>query len=134
MAASAVNERVETSDVQGLVLQGYGKLRAAAYVVLEITDGKVALASLELRPTMSLTVLTTFHWESTALKITPKELPTVCPLGVPVLPDAVPGAAVSPGNSNCSLLNGPVPTTTLPEVVLVKPEAVKLSVIVSGRL
>ena len=42
MAASAVNERVETSDVQGLVLQGYGKLRAAAYVVLEITDGKAA--------------------------------------------------------------------------------------------
>ena len=42
MAASAVNKRVETSDVQGLVLQGYGKLRAAAYVVLEITDGKAA--------------------------------------------------------------------------------------------
>jgi Dyp-type peroxidase family len=42
MAASAVNERVETSDVQGLVLQGYGKLRAAAYVVLEITDGTAA--------------------------------------------------------------------------------------------
>ena len=39
MATSAVSRGVETSDVQGLVLQGYGKLRAAAYVVLEITDG-----------------------------------------------------------------------------------------------
>jgi Dyp-type peroxidase family len=38
MATTAVNAGVETSDVQGLVLQGYGKLRAAAYVVLEVTD------------------------------------------------------------------------------------------------
>ncbi len=30
---------VDTDDIQGLVLQGYGKLRAAAYVVLELTDG-----------------------------------------------------------------------------------------------
>ncbi|MET0839455.1 MAG: hypothetical protein ABWY19_11775, partial [Marmoricola sp.] len=42
MAATAVNQGVETSDVQGLVLQGYGRLRAAAYVVLEITDGQAA--------------------------------------------------------------------------------------------
>ena len=33
---------VETDDIQGLVLQGYGKLRAAAYVVLELTDGAQA--------------------------------------------------------------------------------------------
>jgi len=30
---------VETDDVQGLVLQGYGKLRAASYLVLRLTDG-----------------------------------------------------------------------------------------------
>jgi Dyp-type peroxidase family len=29
---------VDTGDVQGLVLQGYGKHRAAAYVVLQVTD------------------------------------------------------------------------------------------------
>ena len=46
MAATAVNTgRVETSDVQGLVLQGYGKLRAAAYVVLEITDADAGRAA-----------------------------------------------------------------------------------------
>ena len=61
-------------------------------------------------------------------------MPTVWPLGVPLLPLAVPGAAVSPATSNCSLLNGPVPTTTLPEVTLVKPLAVKLRVMVSARL
>jgi Dyp-type peroxidase family len=30
---------VDTTDVQGLVLQGYGRLRSAAYLVLELTDG-----------------------------------------------------------------------------------------------
>ena len=42
MATTAVNTAIETSDVQGLVLQGYGKLRAAAYVVLEVTDADAA--------------------------------------------------------------------------------------------
>ena len=50
------------------------------------------------------------------------------------MPLLVPGAAVSPGTSNWSLLNGPVPTITLAEVTLVKPVAVKLSVMVSARL
>ncbi len=30
-----------------------------------------------------------------------------CAIGVPVLPVAVPGAAVSPGTSNCSFANAP---------------------------
>ncbi len=40
MAAHPVKKEtaVDVDDVQGLVLQGYGKHRAAAYVVLEITD------------------------------------------------------------------------------------------------
>ena len=41
MAANPLTKRtrVDTDDVQGLVLQGYGKHRAAAYLVLEVTDG-----------------------------------------------------------------------------------------------
>ena len=40
---------------------------------------------------------TTFQFASTALTVTLKEPPAVCADGVPVLPVAVPGAAVSPG-------------------------------------
>jgi Dyp-type peroxidase family len=42
MAANPLRKkgsRVETTDVQGLVLQGYGKLRAAAYLVLQLPTG-----------------------------------------------------------------------------------------------
>ena len=41
MAANPLKKRpaVDTADVQGLVLQGYGKLRAATYLVLQFTDG-----------------------------------------------------------------------------------------------
>ena len=55
MAAHPVTRRVETDDIQGLVLQGYGKLRAAAYVVLEITDAALARTWLrDLLPRISL--------------------------------------------------------------------------------
>lgn len=39
MAQAAVSERIETEDVQGLVLQGYGRLRGAAYLLLEAQEG-----------------------------------------------------------------------------------------------
>ncbi|WP_027862758.1 Dyp-type peroxidase [Marmoricola sp. URHB0036] len=41
MAANPLTKRtrVDTDDVQGLVLQGFGKHRAAAYLVLEVIDG-----------------------------------------------------------------------------------------------
>src|SRR3954453_18681933 len=41
MAAHPLTKRtrVDADDVQGLVLQGYGKHRAAAYLVLQVTDG-----------------------------------------------------------------------------------------------
>ena len=44
MAANPLKKKaaVDTADVQGLVLQGYGKHRAAAYLVLEVTDGRLA--------------------------------------------------------------------------------------------
>jgi Dyp-type peroxidase family len=37
-----VSNGVETGDVQGLVLQGYGRLRAAAFVLLEVVDDRAA--------------------------------------------------------------------------------------------
>ena len=51
--------------------------------------------------------LTRFQLASTALTVTLNEPPAVCALGVPVLPEAVPGAAVSPGSRICSLANAP---------------------------
>ncbi len=46
MAANPLKKKaaVDTADVQGLVLQGYGKHRAAAYLVLEVTDDARARA------------------------------------------------------------------------------------------
>src|SRR5204862_3362015 len=68
--------------------------------------GSVAEVSLEVRLTVSLTVLTRFHWASTALIVTGKPVPTIWGLGVPVLPFGVPGAALSPGTSNCNFVKG----------------------------
>src|SRR6266545_6545292 len=59
--------------------------------------GKVAPASLEVIPTVSITVLTRFQSASTPLTVTVKAVPAVRAVGVPVLPGTVPGAAVSPG-------------------------------------
>src|SRR5262249_43202099 len=69
--------------------------------------GKVALASDEVIATVSMTLETTFQFASTALTVTLKAVPPAWVAGVPVLPLAVPGAAVSPGARTCSLLNAP---------------------------
>ena len=43
MAGTSVSrDRIEGEDIQALVLQGYGRLRAAAFLVLAITDGESA--------------------------------------------------------------------------------------------
>src|SRR5437667_7856151 len=73
--------------------------------------GSVALESLEVMPTESV-LLTTFQLASTALTVTLKATPAVRAVGVPVLPVAVPGAAVSPGASNCSFTNAPAATVS----------------------
>ena len=51
--------------------------------------------------------VTRFQLASTALTVTLKAPPAVCADGVPVLPEAVPGAAVSPGIRICSFANAP---------------------------
>ena len=72
--------------------------------------GNVALASLDVTPTVWVTELTRFQFASTAFTVTLNAVPAVRALGVPVLPVAVPGAAVSPGISNCSFVNAPAVT------------------------
>src|SRR5436190_85360 len=67
-------------------------------------DGSVALASLEVRPTVWV-LLTRFHAASTDRMVTVNEVPAVRAVGVPVLPVKVPGAAVSPGMRICNLVN-----------------------------
>ena len=57
---------------------------------------------------------TTFQKASTAFTVTVNELTVVCPVGVPVFPLPVPGAAVSPGNSICNLANAPGLTVMSP--------------------
>src|SRR6266851_3945223 len=65
--------------------------------------GKPALPSDEVIATVSLTVGTTFQLASTALTVTLIALPAVCAVGLPVLPLALPGAALSPGSNTCNL-------------------------------
>src|SRR5262249_10902109 len=73
--------------------------------------GSVAFASLEVIETVSF-VLTTFQFASTAFTVTLKAVPAVSAVGVPVLPLAEPGAAVSPGVNSCSLAKAPAFTVT----------------------
>src|SRR5216117_2501199 len=82
--------------------------------------GRVALPSVAVRPTVCVTLLTTFQSASTALTVTLKAAPELRAVGVPVLPVVVPGAAVSPGTSICSFTNAPAVTVSS-WVALVKP-------------
>src|SRR5439155_8969560 len=107
------------------------KVRVPSVRALE--SGSVELGSLELIETVSL-VLTTFQKLSTALTVTLKAVPADWALGAPVLPVAVPGAAVSPGASNCNCTNAAGLTTMLLEVVPVRPLALNPMLIVSATL
>src|SRR5437773_12105224 len=81
--------------------------------------GSVALESLQVIPAVCV-LLTTFQLASTASPGTLKARPAVRAVGAPVLPVAVPGAAVSPGTINCNLTNAPAVTVSS-WVALVKP-------------
>jgi hypothetical protein len=85
-------------------------LRITANVCVPATRaagaGGVAFVSLELSATVSVAD-TGFQFASTALTVALKLPPAVCAEGLPVLPLAVPGAAVSPGSRICSFVNAP---------------------------
>ena len=108
--------------------------RVATNVAVPLTNassgGMVALGSVVSRCTTSVAALTRFQSASTALTITGKEIPAACPSGVPVLPVGVPGAAVSPGSSTCSLTNMPPPRTTGADVAGVRAPLVNWMVMV----
>src|SRR6266568_5487105 len=78
-------------------------LRVVAPEINDAFAGSVALASEEVRATVSVTVLTTFQLLSTALTVTVNAMPAVWAIAVPLLPVGVPGLAVSPGNRTWSL-------------------------------
>src|SRR5262249_32122490 len=62
-----------------------------------VLTGRTALASEEVSPTVSVTFVTRFQLTSTARTVTVNAAPAARAVGVPVLPDTVPGAAASPG-------------------------------------
>src|SRR5439155_2911091 len=78
--------------------------------------GNVALESLDVVPTVCV-LLTRFQFASTALIVTLKAVSAVSAVGEPVLPVAVPGAAVSPGTKSCNFTNAPA-FTVIEAVVL----------------
>src|SRR4029453_13051550 len=81
----------------------------------------------QVRPTVSARVFTRFQLASTALTVTLKGVPAACGLGVPVLPVGVPGAAVSPGTGNWSLLKTAELTENAVLTALLKPLEVAVS-------
>src|SRR5437870_9227045 len=108
------------------------KLRAKVCVPATRTAlvGKLAAESLEVMPTRSVTVLIRFQFASTPLTVIVKAVPTFWPVGVPVLPVAVPGAAVSPGTNNCNFAKAPTLTVTLELVLAVSVPAASVAVMV----
>src|SRR5207237_3082957 len=89
--------------------------------------------SLEVVSSVVVFVLTKFQFASTALTVTVKAVPAVWAVGVPVLPLAVPGAAVSPGAKSCSLVKAPTFTVMAGLVLAVLAPSV-LSLAVTVRL
>ena len=108
-------------------------LKIWAPLASAVPPGGIALLSVEVMPTVSLTVLTRFQFASTALTVTLNAAPAVRAVGVPVLPLPVPGAAVSPGVSSWSLVKAAGLTTMLLEVALVKLPLLNTIVIVSAN-
>src|SRR5207302_1465681 len=72
---------------------------------------KIALASLAVRPTVSVALEIKFQLASTALTVTVKGTAAFWAAGVPVFPVALPGEADSPGTNNCN--RAKVPTLTV---------------------
>src|SRR5260370_40837535 len=85
--------------------------------------GRIALASDEVNPAVSVIVPTRFQLASTALTVTLNGVSAVSAVGVQVLPVVLPGEAVSPGTNSCSFVKAPAFTVTLAVVYPVNPVA-----------
>jgi len=77
--------------------------------------GRTAVASLDVSLIVSF-VLIRFQFASTALTVTENARFVISSDGVPVLPVPEPGAAASPGTSNCSFANAPALTVVVEPV------------------
>ena len=78
--------------------------------VSTVSAGITAKASLEPSTTLSDTVFTTFQYWSTARTVAVNCEPALWVVGVPDLPDPVPGWTVSPGSRICIAANEPAST------------------------
>lgn len=97
-----------------------------------LLDERVAFESVVTTATVSEAELTMFQLASTALTVRLTVVPAVWAVGVPVLPEVVPGAAVSPGRRTCSFVKAPALTVMAGLVlavraVLVTSEAVRVA-------
>src|SRR5436309_1564167 len=102
-SSRSVVERVALPATFKVTLKVCVPLASAAFA------GNDALASLEANAMVSF-VLMEFQFASTALTVTLKAAPAVWTEGVPFLPVAVPGAAVSPGVRTCNFVKAPALT------------------------
>src|SRR5439155_24246310 len=88
--------------------------------------------SLEVSATVSVTLVRAFQFASTALTVTLKATPNIWLVGVPVLPVAEPGAAVSPGTKSCRSANAPALTFKLELTMPATAPLVAVMVVVSA--
>ena len=87
-----------------------------------VLAGSVAPGSVAVMPIVSVGVLTRFQLASTAFTEMLNPLKALWAEGVPVLPVALPGEAVSPGTRSCNLVKAPGLTVNDGPVLAVMPE------------
>ena len=96
------------------------------------STGNVAARSDDVMRMASEIELRKFQFASTALTVTVKGTPSVSGVGVPVFPLSVPGAAASPGTSNCTFANAPALTAKLELATPATVPSVAASAVVSA--
>jgi len=102
--------KVQVPDVLFVTLKLFVPLTRA------VLTGRTAFESEDVIATVSFELIR-FQFASTALTVMLKPVPAVWVVAVPILPMALPGAAVSPGARTWSLANGPA-FTAMDELVL----------------
>lgn len=93
-------------------------------------DGSVAAPSDDVIAMVCVEDDTTFQFASTAFTVAVMPDPATSSVGVPVLPVDVPGAAVSPGSSTCTLVAVPALTVNAADVPASEPPDVRVAVTV----
>ena len=97
-ASVAVN--VALPVVRGVIEKVFVPATSAALAGSVAFESELVIATVSVEETG-------FQFASTALTVAVNALPAASAVGVPVLPDGVPGAAVSPGRRICSFAKAP---------------------------